>query len=62
MFHTTTPVELIIGEKKETPSIAYYKIEGKTVSVINGKIERLFSTDPNDFLNPMFSPNNKVKT
>lgn len=66
ILYSIYPVEVILGEEDESEeSYREVEFEGrKIVVVVDGRgeqrISRLISTDPNDFLDPRWSPGNII--
>ncbi|HBL36078.1 MAG TPA: hypothetical protein DDZ55_04625 [Firmicutes bacterium] len=67
LFYSIYPLEVILGTEEEEKPEQWRELEvdGKRVLVsMNSKgeqtISRLLSTDPEDFLNPRFTPGNVI--
>ncbi|HEX3032943.1 MAG TPA: YlzJ-like family protein [Bacillota bacterium] len=66
ILYTTMPLEKVLeGHDHPIKPTVEMTIEGKQVVIEpgehnSGKIVRLISTEPNDFLDPRFQPGNKV--
>jgi CelD/BcsL family acetyltransferase involved in cellulose biosynthesis len=66
ILYSIYPVELIMGEEDEKEeSYREVEFEGRKIVVeVNSRgeqrISRLISTDPNDFLDPRWSPGNII--
>ncbi len=66
ILYSIYPVELVMGEGEEgEESYREVEYEGRKIVVkVDGRgeqrISRLISTDPNDFLDPRWSPGNII--
>jgi hypothetical protein len=62
---TAMPLELVTAGLTAAPDWVEHRIEGRLVLVApagdgTGRIERLLSTAPDDYLNPRFAPGSVV--
>lgn len=64
ILHTIVPWEVIFQDEEEIQATHVVNVVGKTFSVRRTEegdvIERLHSTDPNDFLDTRWNPGNLI--
>ncbi|MCL4516246.1 MAG: YlzJ-like family protein [Firmicutes bacterium] len=65
MLYTVMPVETVMGWDEGDPELVEVEVGGVLMQVLpdgqgGGVVERLLSTDPQDYLKAEFQPGNRV--
>lgn len=67
MLYTPMPWEIVFPEEVQSEDQLFFTIEGRLCQIRRGadgwpRIERLISTDPQDYLEPTWSPRQPLIT
>jgi len=60
ILHTPLSYGMIIDILNQTYHCGYCRVQGVWCQTTNGRVERILSTDPDDFLKPDLTPGVKI--